>query len=133
MNGINRTSVLIGFIVALATMPAHAQALVAWFPNVLADRFTVQAAGPKDDVLDFTACKGVWFAEQRKVEVIAFSNPAYTVAQNLRVPGTLVQIPNGTTIVTAVVYLRGPSPDGNRLVDVAQQSAICRRRWNWYQ
>lgn len=132
-NGVIRTSALIGFLYAGAAVPAHAQSMVAWFPSVAADKFTVQVAGPKDDILDFAACKGVWFAEQRKAETITFGNPVYSIAQHLHFQGTPLQIPDGTPIVTAIVYLKGPSPDGNRLVDVAKQAVICRRKWDWYR
>ncbi len=106
LRGAIRTIGVIGFLTAASVTPGHAQALVAAFGNVSADQFTVEVAGPKDDILDFAACKGVWFAEQKKAQVISFGNPVYGVAKNLHFRGVHFQIPDGSTVVTAVVYLK---------------------------
>jgi hypothetical protein len=132
-HGAFRTGALIALLTGATAAPGHAETLLASFINVSDSQFTVQTIGPKDKVLDFTACKGVWFAEKKGARIISFGNPMYGDARNFSVRGLRLKVPEDWTMVTAVVYLKGRSPDGNRLVDVAQQAAICRRSWGWFR
>jgi hypothetical protein len=134
--GVFQMLLLAAIAMAAVIAPARAQTMIASFSNVSNAKFTVQATGPadiKDKVLDFTACKGVWFARQKNLDVISFGNPAYGGGKSFNMQGLPLKIPDTWIAITAIVYVTEPNPDRNRMVNVEQQAAICRQSWDWFK
>ena len=135
-----KSATAVAFVIVMASLsvlwcPAHAEDnLISTFYDRTDSSFSVQVIGPATIIREFAICKGIWFAEKKKLANVSFGNPHYGGAKRIAPDlEKVIHVPADWVVLDTTVYWTDANPDKNPMVRVSDRSAECRQMWPWYR